>query len=259
MTGTATVSEQVGGDSGRVRYGGADWAARSVGAAIAPGTKVVVVGLADEDVLLVFPEEAARQATKVARDAPLTFVSWREASAARGTLNGGYLLSPDERVRLLYISQARRRYADRIYWPAFFSFVSVFCAAIFIAILLSMGPVLRAARGQGSRGVFTATTLSCDKTCSWEGTFTFRNGTILPHVTYADSLPASVSLGSTVPALFPGGSNTVYAVRGSTSWLYLLWLLPLVAGGLAVTVWLGPAKYVRLHREARRAPLPPAT
>ena len=60
MAGTATVVDEVSDNAGWARYCGSRWAARTVGAVIQPGTKVVIAGLAaDGSTLWVYPADAA--------------------------------------------------------------------------------------------------------------------------------------------------------------------------------------------------------
>jgi hypothetical protein len=252
----ATVVDQVSDHAGGVRYGGADWDARSFGIVIPPGTKVGVAGLADGgSVLRVYPRDVARQAVKAARSAPVARVSRREASAARGKLTGGYLLTSEERLRLRDVSLARWRYTDRLSGRAMVAFAGVACTALLVVGALGLGPAIRAARGQGVRGVFTAKTLSCDRTCSWTGTFTVGDRQVRPDVTYDDSLAPATHPGSVVPALYPGGSNEVFAVRGSASWRIYAVLMPAASAGLLASLWLGPIRYLRRRGNDRRTVL----
>jgi membrane protein implicated in regulation of membrane protease activity len=253
LIGTARVSEQVSDQAGRVRYGGTDWAARSFGIVIPPGTKVGIAGMTDDSVFRVYPKDAARQAAKTARSAPVVRISWREASAARGKLTGGYLLTPEERLCLLRICQARWRYTDRLYRRAFVGFIGFFSAGLLAIGALGLGPAIRAARGEGTRGVFTARTLSCDRTCSWTGTFTAGNRQVWPDVMYDGALPPATHPGSIVPALYPGGSNDVFAVRGSTAWRIYAVLMPAASAGVLASLWFGPIRYLRLRRNDRSA------
>jgi membrane protein implicated in regulation of membrane protease activity len=254
QTGTAIVVDQVSPDSGRVRYGGVKWDARSLDTTIPPGTKVGVAGLLGESVLHVYPKAAARQAVKAARSAPVRRVSGREADYARGRLTGGYLLSPEERLRLTQVSHARWRYTDRIFSRVTIAFAAVFCAGLLAIGALGLGPSIRAARGEGERGVFTAVSLSCDRTCSWTGAFAVGDTPVLPDATYDDKLPQGTRAGDTFPALYPGGSNEVFAIHGSTMWVLYAVLMPLAAAGLVSSLWVGPVRYLRRRRNEETAP-----
>jgi len=99
-----------------------------------------------------------------------------------------------------------------------------------------------------SAASFLAQTLSCSKSCQWTGTFTSA-GQIVHGVFYEDTLPASTHAGSTMPAPYPGGSDSkgVFALRGSTAWIAYVILLLGSATGVWVSLWLGPIRYVRLR------------
>jgi membrane protein implicated in regulation of membrane protease activity len=255
MAGTATVVEQVNDHAGLVRYGGKDWAARSFGTVIPPGARVGIAGMADDSAVRVYPKDAGRQPGTgmggPARPAPAMRVTWREASAARGKLTGGYLLAPEERLRLLEVSLARWRYTDRLFGRALLYCAGLGCALVVAAGAVGLPSALRAARGDGVRGVFTAQSLSCSKACFWTGTFTSGNGQVRPDVTYDDELPATTHPGSIVPALYPGSSNEVFAVRGSTTWLMYIVLISLASAGLLASLWLGPIRYLRRRQRGR--------
>lgn len=252
MAGTATVVDEVSDNAGWARYCGSRWAARTVGAVIQPGTKVVIAGLAaDGSTLWVYPADAARQAAQARRAAPVQRVGWREASAARGKLTGGYLLTAEERLRLLQLSRSRWWYTDRLWSRAITGFIGVSCAGLLAVGALGFGPALRAARGEGTRGVFTAESLSCDQSCQWTGTFTTASHQLRPNVVYDDPLPPGTHPGSIVPALYPAGSDEVFAVHGSTTWRFYAVLMPVATAGLIGSLWLGPIRYLR--RRAKRA------
>jgi len=245
QTGTATVVDQVSPDRGRVRYGGAEWDARSLGGVIRPGTRVGVAGLLGDSVLYVYPKAVARQAKTAARSAPVKRVSWREGAYARGRLTGGYLLSPEERLRLQQVSHARWRYTDRLLARGMIAFVAVSCAGLLAIGALGVGPAIRAARGEGERGMFTAVSLYCTRTCTWTGTFTVGDTPVLPDANYEGKLPNGTRVGDTFPALYPGGSNEVFAIHGSTTWVFYAMLMPLAAAGLVGSIWIGPVRYLR--------------
>jgi len=248
QAGTAIVVDQVSRDSGRVRYGGVEWDARSLGPVIQAGTKVGVAGLVGESVLDVYPNAAARLAVKAARSAAVKRVSGREADYARGRLTGGYLLSPEERVRLMQVLHARWLYTDRLFNRGMVAFAAVSCAALLAIGALGLGPAIRAAHGEGERGVFTAVSLSCDRTCTWSGAFTVDDTTVVSNATYDDKLPQGTKAGDIFPALYPGGSNEVFAIHGSSTWVLYAVLMPLAAAGLVGSLWVGPVRYLRRRR-----------
>jgi membrane protein implicated in regulation of membrane protease activity len=248
LTGTAVVVEQVSWDAGKVRYGGAAWDARSPGESIPPGTRVDVAGLFGESVLHVDPKTTVREALKAARAAPVTRVSWRDADYARGRLTGGYLLSDEERLRLTRLSLERSRYTDRLFNRSMNAFAIVSCAGLIAAGALGLGPAIRAGRGEGERGVFTAASLDCGRPCLWTGTFTIGATQVLSDASYDGRLPPGTRAGDNFPALYPGGSNEVFAVHGSKVWVFYAVFMPLAATGLIGSLWLGPVSYLRRRR-----------
>ena len=183
---SATVTEPVSDHAGRVRYAGREWRALSSGQFIPPGTKVTVTGLADETTLRVYPKEVVQQAVTMAQREPPHRVSWREASKARGKLSGGDPLTPEERLRLANVSHQRWRYIDRLWGRVMVSFVGLMSAVILALSPLGLVPAIRAAQGTGVRGIFTAQTMSCSRTCQWTGTFTSA-GQIVHGVVYDDA------------------------------------------------------------------------
>lgn len=125
------------------------------------------------------------------------------------------------------------------------------CAALLAVGALGLGPALRAAQGSGTRGVFTAQSQTCDQSCQWVGTFSSGNHQLRAGVVYDDPLPPATHAGSAVPALYPGGSNEVFAVRGSTTWRFYAALIPIAAVGLIGSLWFGPIRYLRRRPKNR--------
>lgn len=157
-------------------------------------------------------------------------MSRRKASAARDRLPGGHPLSPEERLRLASVSVARWRYTDRLLGRGVLGIIGVGSVVVLTASVPGLPPTLHAARGEGIRGVFTAQAESCARTCTWDGTFTAASGKARPGITYDDALPASTRP-SRVPALYPGGSNEVFATRGSLTWVTYAVTVPWLSPG----------------------------
>ncbi|GHC71813.1 hypothetical protein GCM10007079_04560 [Nocardiopsis terrae] len=127
-----------------------------------------------------------------------------------------------------------------------FSVVLLLLAAAVAHVGLSgFDQSLRAARGEGVPGVFTAVSLSCVQHPGHESCTC--NGTFLPEVSGGlpeeDGQARSVYLhaagrdtcreGGTVPAVDAGAANRVYGPDGSREWLFSLFL---VAGPVVVAV-----------------------
>jgi hypothetical protein len=86
-------------------------------------------------------------------------------------------------------------------------------------VLPDIGPNLRAARGGGRPGVFTAERLDCAKRCLWYGSFRpdaggrSRGDVWLEGVRHGD-----VRAGAAVPAVDAGASRYVFSAGGSPHW-----------------------------------------
>jgi hypothetical protein len=125
--------------------------------------------------------------------------------------------------------------------------VAVAGAAIVYGVV-ELGPAIRAALGDGTRGWFVAQQVpGCQNPgCHWGGLFeSLDQHVILRNVSYADADHA-MRLGSVVPALFTGG-DMVYAPGGSTGWLEPAVFLLIGIAVIAALLWYGPIRYVR-HR-----------
>lgn len=133
--------------------------------------------------------------------------------------------------------------------------LALMCAGMLVVGSLALGPAIRAAGGEGVRGVFEAQQRSCSSKggCIWTGTFTSGNGqVVVPDVTYEDSMPPGTHAGTVEPARYPG-SNEAFAIQESTSWLQIVILMIFAIAGLAVIGWVGPLRYLRRRRgELRR-------
>ncbi|MGW5876112.1 hypothetical protein ACWFMI_06085 [Nocardiopsis terrae] len=146
-----------------------------------------------------------------------------------------------------------------------FSVVLLLLAAAVAHVGLSgFDQSLRAARGEGVPGVFTAVSLSCvqhpgHESCTCNGTFLpdasgepeedGRARNVYLHAAGRDTCRE----GGTVSAVDAGAANRVYGPDGSREWLFSLFLVagPLaVAGGVAL-VWARWALYRPRRRSAR--------
>jgi hypothetical protein len=113
---------------------------------------------------------------------------------------------------------------------------------------------LRAARGEGVPGVFTATSITCvqhpgHESCTCNGTFTGAGGGeprgVYLHAAGRDTCEEGVR----IPAVDAGAANRVYGPDGSREWILsslVLAACPALVGGVAAN-WVrylrrGPAK-----------------
>jgi len=112
-----------------------------------------------------------------------------------------------------------------------------------------LGPGLRAARGQGIVGLWTAQEQDDGQ---WYGEFISSSGTVtLPYVYYAGSLSA-VQAGTTVPALDTGAGDEVYPLAGSAKWIHDV--IGIVVGTVALIALLARGLFVtRRRRRVTRA------
>jgi len=128
---------------------------------------------------------------------------------------------------------------------ACFVLAGLVAAAMLVAAPFALGPAFRAAHGTGTPGVFTAQEQHCTRVgCIWDGTFRSDHGTVL-QADYGDAAPPGTHPGSSFPALWPGGSNDVYAAHGSTGWVQIVLLEAVVLAVLAALLWYGPIRYIR--------------
>ncbi|PDP87892.1 hypothetical protein CQJ94_09560 [Glycomyces fuscus] len=108
---------------------------------------------------------------------------------------------------------------------------------------------LRAARGEGAPGVFTATSLTCvqhpgHESCTCNGTFTAAEGGEARGVHLHAAGRDTCQEGARIPAVDAGASNRVYGPDGSREWVLSSLVLAAclaVVGGVVVN-W---ARYLR--------------
>jgi hypothetical protein len=188
-------------------------------------------------------------------DVPLPIrPSRREARQARKRLKGrGWQeIPPAERVRLRTVVQARANVVNRRGARVIVAIIVLAaCGAVFYGAL-ELPPAIGAAVGRGTPGVFVARTEACDQvSCTWNGTFESATGRVLRRdVTYGDA-DRGMHAGNSVPALFPGGSDVVYAARGSAGWIEPALFLLLGVAVIAVWLYRGPGRYLRRLRDRR--------
>jgi hypothetical protein len=171
-------------------------------------------------------------------------VSRRRAQAARAELDAGGL-SHQERRRLRSITRvwdeaARRRRLERRH--TVIVVVGAVAAMAVVGASFGLVPAIAAAAGQGTTGTFVVGHLSCSGRygCTWVGTFQARNGAEIPDVAYEGRLPAGAGQGERIPARHPGGSDQVFALHGSHTWVMDLLLVIGVGVAVAAALWISP-------------------
>lgn len=116
-------------------------------------------------------------------------------------------------------------------------------AAVYLLYLAvpNVRPAVRAARADGTPGVFTARRLSCvrhpgHESCSWTGEFHSDDGRIhRTRVALHGSDRKSLRSGTRIAAIDVGRARQVYGPEGSTEWLPTALLL---LAGVAIVVYL---------------------
>lgn len=171
-------------------------------------------------------------------------VSRRQAQAARAELGMGGL-SHQERRRLRTITRvwdaaARRRRLERRH--AVIVVVGALAAMAVVGASFGLVPAIAAAGGQGTSGTFVVGYQNCSARygCTWVGTFQARNGTEVPDVAYEGVLPAGTGQGQRIAARYPSGSDQVFALHGSHTWVMDLVIVIGVGVAVAAALWISP-------------------
>jgi hypothetical protein len=171
-------------------------------------------------------------------------VSRRQTQQARAHLATD-ALSSQERRRFRKIAAARdaarrRKKLERRHQAVVLAGALV--AMAIVAVSFALVPAINAARGQGTRGTFTVQyeTYSSRAGATWVGTFRSAAGEVVPGVAYQGSLPSGARPGSSIPALYQGGSDRVYAPHGSHVWVDDLLVMLVVGGAVGLALWISP-------------------
>jgi hypothetical protein len=171
-------------------------------------------------------------------------VSRRLARQARAQLAAGGLSHRQQRMfravlreRTIAVRQRRRR-LRRVT-------IAVAGAIVAMAITgLSFGlvPAIEAARGEGITGSFVVSHEVCSSKggCQWAGTFQAGDGAPVVGLAYGGSLPAGDGPGSTIPVRYPGGSDQVYAVHASHTWVFDLLITLAIGMAVGAALWISP-------------------
>ncbi|GAB2511431.1 hypothetical protein [Nocardiopsis aegyptia] len=122
--------------------------------------------------------------------------------------------------------------------PAFALVLMVLAGTVAYVGLAGLDQGLRAARGEGTPGVFTATALTCvrhpgHESCGCDGTFTADGGPVREVTLHAAGRDTCV-VGAEVAAVDVGADTRVYGPDGSREWILSVCLL---AGASLVALW----------------------
>ncbi|WP_159945160.1 MULTISPECIES: hypothetical protein [unclassified Nocardiopsis] len=114
--------------------------------------------------------------------------------------------------------------------PLFSVVLLLLTALVGHVALAGLDQGLRAARGEGVPGVFTATSLTCvqhpgHESCACEGRFTAEGARRAREVSLHAAGRDTCVVGAPVPAVDAGASNRVYGPDGSREWLVCLLVL----------------------------------
>jgi hypothetical protein len=171
-------------------------------------------------------------------------VSRRQAEEARAQLAGGGLSHQQER-RLRAVLRARddavQRRRRRLRRLSVVMAGAVVAMAI-TALSFGLVPAIEAASGEGVTGSFVVSDQVCgSKTgCQWVGTFQASDGTLVNGVAYSGSLPAGDGPGSVIPARYPGGSDQVFAMHASHTWVFDLLITIALGAAVGAALWISP-------------------
>jgi len=134
--------------------------------------------------------------------------------------------------------------------------VGVLSAILLVSTAVHIVPAVRAGLHDGTRGSWVATTKTCHRSaCIWNGKFVTPGGHVLvARAQYAGPIPKGVHAGTSVPALFTGGSGLVFPVTGSDLWIELLIGLLISIGGLYWASYKWAAGYLRERRNTVQIP-----
>lgn len=167
--------------------------------------------------------------------------SWRLVSRCTVAVLSGPLVRgpPGYRLDVRYLSMAVR------------VVVGVFAVLILAMAATALPYALRAARGDGTHGSFTAERQECSKrSCSHYGTWRADPpGDVVVSNVLMDEWPSGLPLGESVDALYLGEADpaVVYPADGSLAWLHIL----VLAGAAVLLLW-GTKAAIDEVREGRR-------
>jgi len=184
-------------------------------------------------------------------------VTRRQAQQARAELAAGNL-SHQERRRLRAVLRSRAAATSkRRIRLRHFAIVAVGAIVAMAIAAASFGliPAIEAAQGSGVTGSFVVSDRVCSsKTgCQWVGTFNGPHGDVIAGLAYGGVLPAGDGPGSTIAVRYPGGSDLVYALHGSHTWVFDLLIMLVIGAAVGAALWISPLGDGRRRSEGARA------
>jgi len=131
--------------------------------------------------------------------------------------------------------------------------VGIIAALLLVEAASHLPAAIRAGLRHGTRGYWVATTKRCERSaCTWSGSFESPKGhVVLSSAQYIGRIPVAAHAGTSLPALFPGGSGLVFPPTGSDLWISLLVMLVLAVGGL---YWASRPLVARYLRDRKPSP-----
>ena len=171
-------------------------------------------------------------------------VSRRQARQARAELSVGDL-SHQEQRRLRAVLRSRttaiRKRRGRLRHLAIAAAGAIVAIAI-AALSFGLVPAINAARGGGATGSFVVSHEVCSsKTgCQWVGTFQGADGDVIGGLAYGGILPSGDGSGSVIAVRYPGGSDEVYALHGSRTWVLDLLVTLVIGAAVGTALWISP-------------------
>ncbi|HUB39467.1 MAG TPA: hypothetical protein VMA72_11500 [Streptosporangiaceae bacterium] len=168
-----------------------------------------------------------RQASEARTELALDGLSHQQQRALRAALRAGEDASRRRRRRLRRLSIAA---------------TGAIVAMAITALSFGLVPAIEAASGGGTTGSFVVSDQVCSaKTgCQWVGTFRAGDGTVFSGLAYSGSLPSGDGTGSVIPARYPGGSDQVYALHGSHTWVLDLFIVLAIGAAVGAALWISP-------------------
>ncbi len=171
-------------------------------------------------------------------------VSRRQAAQAREELAADGLSHHERRALHTVLRSRAATERDRRRQLTHLVITVTGAAIVMVIVALSFGliPAIAAANGGGATGSFVVMSQVCStKTgCQWVGTFKSADGESFTGLAYGGVLPAGDGPGSIIPARYPRGSEQVYALRGSHTWVYDLIITLVVGTAAGAALWISP-------------------
>lgn len=119
---------------------------------------------------------------------------------------------------------------------------------ILVICSMSLGPSVRAARGEGTPGVLLVKSRECHRTCTASGTFTSDDGSLVrAGVGYQDGA-RHAKVGDRLRALDTGDRGEVFKPSGSRTWILILTIMAMAVGSLVWWLWRYPLGALRRRR-----------